>query len=428
MARRASTKLTVSALSAIVAGSVAGVGTIASPASASSTVSFTYWTSGFSTSEIATLDSTFDAANPGYKAEGQYISTSDEYLPKVISALKTGTQPTVLTDQNPSDLPLIEESGKLIALNGDLTAETNALYPGIKASLFYRGEQLGMALSEVGDIALFYNKADFTQAGIMAPPTTWAQLEADAVKLTDPAAKRWGFYVPTGDAEWISYDWEPVLWGDGGSLLNPAQSKAAFDSSAGVQALSTWVNMVRAQKSAPSESFAAGGNYDGPTAFSSNSVAMITDGPWLEGELPKGFDYAVAPYPAGTKGPSTNLGIGVVSLLKTTAAEDQAGLAFIKFLASPKEGAYLALESGGLPDSSSQVGQPLLKQAEAKQWYSVFSGEEKYGQVRPISPDYTAVSTELWDAINAAIAGKATPSQALATAAKEADQTLSSSS
>jgi multiple sugar transport system substrate-binding protein len=389
-------------------------------------VSFTYWTSAWTSGEIATLDSQFDAANPGYKAEGQYIAQSDEYLPKVIAAIKSGTYPTVLVDQNPSDLPLLEQSGKLEPLNGDLTALTNALYPGIKASLFYRGEQLGMALAEEGDIALFYNKTDFAQAGITTPPTTWTELAADAVKLTDPAAKRWGFYVPTGDAEWISYDWEPVLWGDGGTLLNSQQTKATFDSAAGIAALSTWVNLVRTEKAAPTANFETGGNYDAPTAFTSNAVAMITDGPWLEGDIPSSLNYGVAPYPSGTKGPSTGIGILVTALFKTTTPAEQAGVQFIKFLAGPKEAAYLAETSGGLPSSPAQLAQPLLKQDEAKKWYTVFSSEEKYGQVRPITPAYTAVSTALWTEINAAIAGKVTPSQALATAAKEADQALAS--
>ena len=425
MQRRSHKKLATTLMSAVAVGSVAGIGAVSAPASASSTMSFTYWTSAWTT-QIATIDKAFDAANPGYTANGQYIAQSDVYLPKVIAALKTGTQPTVLVDQNPSDLPLLEQSGKLLPLNGDMTALTNALYPGIKASLFYRGEQLGMALAEEGDIALFYNKTDFKQAGITSPPSTWAQLQKDAIKLTDPSAKRWGFYVPTGDAEWISYDWEPVLWGDGGSLLNPNQTKAAFDSAAGIQALSTWVNMVRTDKSAPTANFETGNNYDAPTAFTSNAVAMITDGPWLEGDI-KNLSYGVAPYPSGSKGPSTNIGILVTSLFKTTAAQDQAGVRFIKFLASPKEAAYLASTSGGLPSSPAQLAQPLMKQTEANTWYHVFANEEKYGQVRPITPEYNAVSADLYAEINAAIAGKVTPSQALATAAKEADQALAKS-
>ena len=191
----------LAAISVAAASSAIGLGAMTSAAGASTpTVSFTYWTSFFKSSWIATIDKAFDASHPGYKAQGQYISTSDEYLPKVISALKTGTQPTVLTDGQASDLPEIEQSGKLIPLGGQLSTLTNQLYPGIRASLFYRGKQLGMALGGVGDIALFYNKTDFAQAGISSPPKTWAQLATDASKLTVPSAHRYGFYVPTGDA------------------------------------------------------------------------------------------------------------------------------------------------------------------------------------------------------------------------------------
>ncbi len=424
MQKRRRITIEAAAMALLAAGPAIGIGATTSSASASSPTSFTYWTSGFKPAEIATIDSAFDKAYPQYQAKGQYISTSDTYFPKVIAALKTNTQPTVYTDQQPYDLPIVQQSGKLIPLTGKLAGLTNQLYPGIRKSLFYRGQQLGMALGGVGDIALFYNKTDFAQAGITSPPTTWAQVAADAAKLTVPSAHRYGFYVPTGDAEWISYDWEPVLWGDGGSLLNASQTKATFDSAAGIKALSTWVNMVRAQKVAPSASYAADGNFDGPTAFASNAVAMITDGPWLEGEVPKNLDYGVAPYPAGSTGGSTNVGIGVAALLKTTPAEDQAGLAFIKFLASPAQGAYLTSQSGGLPSSPAQIGQPVLKQAEAGKWYSVFANNLKYGQLRPLNPQWYTASSYLFTEINDAIAGKITPAQALATAAHEVDQAL----
>ncbi|MGH9106951.1 MAG: extracellular solute-binding protein [Acidimicrobiales bacterium] len=427
MHHKSRNKLTAAVVSALTAGSVATIGAVAVPAGASAPVSFTYWTSGFSPAEIATVDKDFNASHPQYKVTGSYIAKSDEFLPKVISALKTGTQPTVVMDQQPYDLPLYQESGKLMPLTGKLAALTKQLYPGIRTSLFYRGQQLGMALSGAGDIALFYNKSDFAKAGIKSPPSTWAQLEADAMKLTDPAAKRWGFYVPMGDAEWISYDWEPVLWGDGGHLVNANQTKAAWDSAAGVKALTAWVNMIRKDKSAPPTSFAAGGNFDGPTAFSSNAVAMITDGPWLEGEVPSSLEYGVAPYPAGTHGPSTNIGIAVAALFKTTPAEDRAGLALIKFLASPKQGAYLAEQSGGLPDSAAQLGQPLLKKAESNKWYHVFANEERSGQVRPLNPNWAGASADLYTEISDALAGKVSPAKALSTAAKQADAALSKS-
>ncbi|MGO9657311.1 MAG: extracellular solute-binding protein [Acidimicrobiales bacterium] len=427
MGRKARNKLGATALSALAAGSLVGVG-VSSTASASSTVSFTYWTSGWGTSEITAIDNAFDAANPGYKAVGSFIAKSDEFLPKVTAALKTNTQPTVVIDQQPYDLPFYQESGKLIPLTGQVPA-TNSLYPLIKKSLFYNGQQLGMALSGFGDIALYYNKADFAAAGITAPPTTWAQLAVDAAKLTDPAAKRWGFYVPMGDAEWISYDWEPVLWGDGGTLLNSTETKATFDSPAGVKALSTWVNLIK-DKVAPAASFASNGSYDGGNAFESNAVAMVTDGIWVDfATVPKGFSYGVAPFPAGSAGPSTNIGLAVAALFKTTSTEDNAGLAFIKFLSTPGEGAYIASQDYGEPDSPNQVDQPALKAIAAKApGYDVFTNIIKYGGVRPLSPEWGAISADLYTEISDALSGSVTPSQALSTAAQEADALLAKNS
>src|SRR6476661_2104887 len=75
---------------------------------------FTYWTSGWQPDQIAEVDAAFEKAHPGMHAKGQYIASSDQYLPRVISALKSNTQPTVLLDQNPSDLPELAQSGKLI--------------------------------------------------------------------------------------------------------------------------------------------------------------------------------------------------------------------------------------------------------------------------------------------------------------------------
>src|SRR5260370_40933446 len=94
-------------------------------------------------------------------ARGQYIASSDEYLPKVITAIKSGTQPAVLLDQDPSDLPEIAQSEDLIPLDGKLTAQTTTLYPGIRQSLFYRGHQLGKSTAGEGDLALVCNTKDF---------------------------------------------------------------------------------------------------------------------------------------------------------------------------------------------------------------------------------------------------------------------------
>ena len=58
------------------------------------------------------------------------------------------------------------------------------------------------------------------------------QLEADAIKLSDPAKHRYGIYIPLGSSEWISYEWEALLWANGGQFMNSDNTKVAFDSPA----------------------------------------------------------------------------------------------------------------------------------------------------------------------------------------------------
>ncbi len=387
--------------------------------------SFTYWTSSWQPDQIAEIDAAFAKAHPGMQAKGQYIASSDQYLPRVISALKSNTQPTVLLDQNPSDLPELAQSGKLINLDGKMTPETNALYPGIRTSLFYHGHQLGMALAGTGEIALFYNKKAFKAAGIDHPPATWTELAQDAAKLTDPAKHKYGFYVPLGDAEWISFAWEPLLYAEGGSFLNPQGTATAFNSPAGVTALTTWVNLMRA-KSAPSTSYAEAGSFDGASAFASGTVAMNENGQWALPTFDKAnVDYGVAPLPKGAAGSATSIGIGVGALLKTSTAEDNVGLEFLKFLATPAEGAYLAKKNGGLASDPAQTQQPALKDLIAKTpGYNVFADAEPTGRVRPINPSYNAISEALWTEINNAVKGKETPQEALAKAQKAGDEAL----
>ncbi|WP_214414511.1 extracellular solute-binding protein [Sphaerisporangium fuscum] len=415
------------ALAAAACGGSGGSGGSGGGASGSAAAdgTFTYWTSGWQPDQIAEIDAAFEKANPGMHAKGQYIASSDQYLPKVIAALKNGTQPTVLLTQNPSDLPIIAQSGKLVPLDGKLTAETDALYPGIKESLFHKGHQLGIALAGVGDIVLFYNKKAFADAGIKNPPETWTELAEDAKKLSDPAKNKYGFYVPLGESEWITFAWTPMLYAEGGSFLNADGTATAFDSAAGVKALTTWTDLLKS-KSAPTTSYAQAGSFDGAPAFASGTVAMIVNGQWAVPTFQKaGVDFGVAAMPKGAAGTSTSMGIGVAALLKTNDAAEKAGLAFLKFLSTPERGAYLAAKNGGLPSDPRQLEQPALKEHIAKDpTYTVFAEAEKTGKVRPITPAYNAISQALWIQINAALKGQKSPADALAKAAQDGDAAL----
>ncbi len=364
------------------------------------------------------LDSHFNSTHPGLHVTGQYVASADNTSAKVVASLKAGTEPDVLLGSDPAQLPLYAQSGKVLDLSGQLKAETDALYPGIKSALFYQGKQLGLALGGVGNYLLFYNKDDFAKAGISKPPATWTELEADAIKLTNPAKHHYGFYVPLGSAEWITYSWEALLWANGGDVVNADGTKVAFNSKAGLDALTTWTNLVLKDKAAPTTSYAVGGSYDGAPAFASGAVSMIIEGQWALSEFDK-INYGVALLPAGTSGKSAaNIGIGVATVFDKGQDVNDASIQFVKWLGQPEQGAYLTSQSGGLPSAPNQLDQPLVKQQIAKQpTYTTFAQQLTFGHTRPTIPAYAAISQALSDNISKALTGQVTPQQALDAAA-----------
>jgi multiple sugar transport system substrate-binding protein len=413
----------------LAAAACSSSGSTGSSASSGQPVSLTYWSSS-SQAEINWLDTHFNATHKGITVHGQYIASSDNLTTKVVSALKTGTEPNVLLGGDPEQLPFLAESGKVVDLTSALKAETSQLYPGIRAGLTYKGKQLGMALGGVGDYILFYNKTDFARAGITSPPATWTQLEADAVKLSDPAKKHYGIYIPWGTDEWITYDWEGLLWADGGQFLNAGNTKTAFDSPAGVSALTTWVDLVRKDHAAPTTSYAQAGSFDGAPAFASDAVSMIIEGQWAVSEFDSAkLNYGVALVPAGTSGQSAaNIGIGVASVFsRGGSAAESASITFVKWLAEPAQGAYLTSITGGLPSSPGQLSEPAVKKEIATQpTYTTFATQLKTGHSRPSVPAYAAISLDLATEIQDALNGTVTPAQALAKAAAEGNQAIAS--
>jgi multiple sugar transport system substrate-binding protein len=422
--RRVVAGVAVTAATAVLALGAAACSSSGSSSGGKQTI--TFWSSS-SQSEINYLVSHFNASHTDVKVKGEYVASADDTTAKEISAIKSGTEPNVVIGQDPSALPLLAESGKIVDLTQPLAAETKRLYPAVRSELTYKGKQLGMALGGIGDFCLFYNKTDFAKAGISSPPATWTQLEADAIKLSDPSAHHYGIYIPLGSSEWISYVWEALLAADGGSLLTPDQKKTAFDSPAGVQALTTWVNLVQKDHAAPTTSYAQAGSYDGAPAFAGKDVSMIIEGQFaLSTFRDAKIDFGVAPFPAGSTGKSSSgIGIGVASVFDKGDAANQAAETFVQWLAQPAQGAYLTTTSGGLPSSPDQLKEPSVKkQASSDPTYQVFATQLKSAESRPTVPAYSAVSQALSDEINAALTGKLSPAAALKKAAAAGDQAI----
>ena len=87
----------------------------------------------------------------------------------------------------------------------------------------------------VDNLALVYNKALFDKAGVAYPTKdwTWTDFRAAAKKLTDPAAKQFGWaYVNDGSEDTV-WRFLALLWQAGGDLLNADNTKSALNSPQG---------------------------------------------------------------------------------------------------------------------------------------------------------------------------------------------------
>jgi multiple sugar transport system substrate-binding protein len=113
----------------------------------------------------------------------------------------------------------------------DVMTNPGNLLPAFKAQGTYNGTQYGMPFT-TSSRTLFYNKKLFTQAGISSAPQTWADVQADAAKITKLG--KIGFGLPLGAEEAQA---ESLLWmlGDGGGYqtggkysINSAPNVAAF--------------------------------------------------------------------------------------------------------------------------------------------------------------------------------------------------------
>jgi len=127
---------------------------------------------------------------------------------QVISWDDLDQQSSTMVQNNAAPDILNENAYASYAKDGLLYSADDVLSPSVKSDLLanfvksgtYQGKMYGMPdLSSAR--ALFYNKTLFRKAGIAAPPTTWADFEADAKKIKALGNGDIGYAEPLGPEE-----------------------------------------------------------------------------------------------------------------------------------------------------------------------------------------------------------------------------------
>ena len=125
------------------------------------------------------------------------------------NALSSGKNIPDITELGNTDTPTEAASGILAPLNTDLSSwsGTKGLVPGMLANDTQSGTTY--AVPWFGGVrAVWYRTDQFTKAGITSTPTTWAELQADAVKLQQTYPGTTGFDAITNDTNaFASFIW-----------------------------------------------------------------------------------------------------------------------------------------------------------------------------------------------------------------------------
>jgi multiple sugar transport system substrate-binding protein len=162
-----------------------------------------------------------------------------------------------VTSGNPPDVYMVPTGPIQLAVQGGLMPLDNFLkaskvikqadfYPGTWASCTYHGHVYCIPY-DYDSFALFWNKDLFKAAGLdpNKPPSTWAELERYAKKLTKYDKK--GNITQLGFAPWVSStsaaEWP--MWANGGQLWDYKAGKPTMDQPANVAALQWEIDWAR---------------------------------------------------------------------------------------------------------------------------------------------------------------------------------------
>jgi multiple sugar transport system substrate-binding protein len=377
---------------------------------------------------LTALIAKYNNENPDVEVT-QLVSSSDRVLQKVLTAVRGGTPPDVAYmfgswSPNIAKIPQVVDMSSYV---NDADWQWNDFYEGERQAATVGDKIVGVP-ALVDNLAIVYNKALFKEAGI-APPSadwTWDDFRTAAKALTDPAKKQYGWLIPADGTEDTVWHYDAMLWEAGGDILNSDNTQAAFNSDAGVEALTMLQDMAVTDKSVYLDTT----NANGTKLMNSGKIGMLVTGPWDLSSLPD-IDYGVQVMPtfAGSDGGhQTIAGPDNWVVFDNGSERKQAAVDFVRWLTAADQVKTTSLATGDLPTRESVGSQASFQ----KQLDQNLPGSSTFVQnlsnvkkARPSLEQYPAISEAMGQAIVSVLLGKAEPAQALDEAARTTNDALS---
>lgn len=236
--------------------------------------------------------------------------------------------------------------------------------PQAAASGKYEGKTY--AVPQVIDtMGLFYNKKMLADAGV-EPPKTLEEVKTAAAAIKAKTGKA-GLYLRGDDSYWFL----PLIYGEGGDLVDAKTKTVTVDNAAGVKAFKAARDLVT---SGAAITNATDGWTNMQTAFKTGEVAMMINGPWAVADSYAGDQFkdkanlGIAAVPAGSVkagAPQGGHDLAVYAGSKNIAAAN----AFVDYMTSQEVQVQSAKELSLLPTRTAAYEQPDVKSSEMVQFF-----------------------------------------------------------
>lgn len=246
----------------------------------------------------------------------------------------------------------------------DQVPNPDDFYPALKATFTYNNT-FTCVPKDWSTLGLAINTADWTAAGLTDAdvPTTWAQLQTVAKKLT--TAGRTGL-VLAPDHTGV----DDFMYQNGGTLLSSDTKTASFNSSQNTQALAYVKGLLTAGVAKFPAALSAGWNGE---AFGANKAAMTIVGNWLVGTMTSDYPkvkYKVVPLPAGPSGTKATLSFTNCWGIPSSDSKRGEAVKLVEYLSSAEQQLTFAKQFGVMPS----------RQSDAAQWTQEFPAEAAFLQ------------------------------------------------
>ncbi len=373
----------------------------------------------------------FEKENPGIKLKPIYSGSYQESITKALTAVKSGEPPVMSILLSTDMYTLIDEDAIVpfdpLIKTADDKAWLKSFYPAFMENSQTGGKTWGIPFQR-STIVLYYNKEMFKEAGLdpNKPPETWTQMREYAQKLTkrDASGKvtQWGVQIPSsGFPYWL---FQGLAIENGAQLMNPAGTQTFYDTPEVIGALQYWLDLINKYKVHP-EGIVEWGTT--PKDFFEKKVAMIwtTTGNLTNVKSNAKFDFGVAMLPAQKQRGSPTGGGNFYIFAKSTPAQREAAMKFIKWVTSPERAAQWGIETGYVAVRADAWDTPVMKKyVDGFPPAAVARDQLKFAKAELSTHDNQRVTKALNDGLQAALTGTKTPEQAMKDAQTQSERIL----